>query len=97
MDFVAPGASASRPLGYQQIVGAAVSTALTVPDGTCYVILKPVTQAIRIRDDGVAPTAAVGYPIPVGIEYIYTGSPAALRLIEQAASATIDILYYGKY
>ena len=44
-----------RPLGYQQIVGVAAATGLTVPEGAF----------------------------------------SAIKFFEQAASATLDILYYG--
>lgn len=84
-----------RPLGYQQIVGAASATALTVPAGTCLVLISPENQAIRVRDDGTDPTPTVGYPIVIGGEFQYTGNPAALKIIEQASSATINVLYYG--
>ena len=84
-----------RPLGYQQITSLAASTALTVPVGTAVVKFRPAAQAIRFRDDGVAPTASVGFPVAVGETFTYEGSFAQLRLIEQAASATVDVLYYG--
>jgi hypothetical protein len=85
-----------KALGYQQITSLSSSTALTVPAGTQVVIMKPAAQAVRFRDDGTAPTGSIGYPIAVGTEYIYTaGSPAAIRVIESAASATLDVLYYG--
>ena len=87
--------SRDRPLGYQQIIGAVASTALTVPAGTVYCIIQTEAQAIRWRDDGVAPTAAIGYPLAVGAELAYSGQMDAFRLIQIAATATINIVYYG--
>lgn len=84
-----------RPLGYQQLTSLAASTALTVPAGTAVIQFRPAAQAIRFRDDGVAPTASVGFPVPVGEVFTYEGSFSQLRLIEQAASATVDVLFYA--
>lgn len=85
---------ADRALGYQQITSLAVATALTVPAGAAKAHIKVAAQAVRYRDDDTAPTAAVGYPLAVGAELIYTGDLARIRFIEQVASATLDILYY---
>lgn len=108
MDFIPPNASAQKPLGYCQVVGVAAAQTLNqlaitggfangVPEGTCYVVIKAATQAIRYRDDGIAPTAALGYPVVAGVELVYMASTlGALRIIEQLPSATLDILFYGK-
>ena len=92
----------TQPCGYQQIVGLAAATALTVPapgvipasqqsPTRCIVIAE--TQAVRWRDDGVAPTATVGYPLAVGAELKYDGDLRRLRFIEQVATATINVNY----
>jgi hypothetical protein len=86
-----------RILGYQQIGSLAASTALTLPAGTGKVILRPAAQAVRFRSDGVAPTSSVGFPIPVGERFeLETSSLTAFRVIEQAASATLEVLYLGE-
>lgn len=88
--------SALRGKGYQQITSLAAATALTVPAGTSVVVMKCATQAVRFRDDGTNPTAGVGYPLATGVEFVYTAcSPERIRVIEQAASAVLDVLYYG--
>lgn len=88
-------AGALKALGYQQITSLSSSTALTVPAGTSYVMITAEAQAIRWRDDGVAPTASVGYPLPAGAELIYTGADATLlRFIQQTAGAIINVCYY---
>lgn len=84
-----------RPLGYQQITNLAASTALTVPDGTGMVLISCAGAAVRWRDDGTAPTSAVGYPLPIGGELVYAAAFSALRFIEQTAGATLDIAYYA--
>ncbi len=96
MEFIQANAKASKPLGYQQITSLAAAAPLTVPAGTSYILFKPNAQAVRFRDDGVNPTASIGYPVAAGSEYVYTGaSPGALRFIETTAGATLDVLYYG--
>jgi hypothetical protein len=89
-------------LGYQQIVGLAASTALTVPardlngmtaEPTLAVIVAE-NQGVRWRDDGVAPTASVGMPLAIGVPLMYDGDMTVLRFIEQAATATLNITYY---
>ena len=85
------------PLGYQQISSPAAATSLTVPSGATIAVITVETQAVRYRDDGVAPTAAIGVPLAVtGSEsaFVYTGSLSAIQFIQQTAGAVIDIAYY---
>lgn len=97
MDY--PGVWGLKALGYAQVAAGGADTAIALPSlpaGACVAVFKPAAQAIRFRDDGTNPTAAVGYPVAVGVEYTYAGaSIGAVRVIAQAAGAAIDILYYG--
>ena len=90
-------------LGYQQITSVSSSTALTVPttdaNGS---FQKPVlaiiiaqTQAVRWRDDGVAPSATVGMPLAVGVSFIYDGDLTKIRFFEQAGGAVLNVSYYA--
>lgn len=89
-------ARAPVPLAYQQIVGLAASTALTVPDGTAFAEVSVSGQSVRWRADGTTPTAAIGMPLPVGTtRQFFLSSLALIRFIETAASATLDITYFG--
>jgi hypothetical protein len=90
-------------MGYQQIVGAAASTALTIPsiDAVTGLRAMPIQAVIicegagiRWRDDGTDPTASVGMPIAVGTTFVYDGDLRRLRIIQQAATATINVAYY---
>ena len=89
-------------LGYQQIVGLAASTGLTVPQrdtnglvsSPTVAIIVPETQAVRWRDDGVAPTATVGMPLGVGAVLMYDGDLSRIRFFQQAATATLNVSYY---
>jgi hypothetical protein len=90
-------------LGYQQITSLSASTALTVPirdvNGLsvkpAIALITPETQAVRWRDDGVAPTATVGMPLAVGVTLQYDGDLTQIRFFEQAASAKLNVVYYA--
>jgi len=90
-------------LGYQQITTLTAATALTVPSRdvnglSCrpaIAIITPETQAVRWRDDGVAPTASIGMPLAAGVTLQYDGDITKIRFIEQTASAKLNITYYA--
>jgi hypothetical protein len=91
-------------LGYQQISALTSATGLTVPqlDPVTGLNLKPVialitpeSQAVRWRDDGTAPTAAIGMPLAAGVTLQYDGDLNKIKFIEQLASAKINISYYA--
>lgn len=102
-----PGYRAEKPLGYGQFAAASIdaSTLLStitvnsvagIPAGTSFVRIVPEGQAIRWRDDGTAPTAAVGQPLAVGAELIYYGRGLKdFRVIGQAANAVLNVTFYG--
>ena len=92
----------TTPCGYQQITSMATAVGLTVPVAGSIVgqqqlpakcIITPQTQAVRWRDDGVAPTATVGYPLAIGAELRYDGDLRRIQFIEQAASAVINVVF----
>ena len=90
-------------LGYQQITSLSSATALTVPltdlNGlNCrpsIAIITPETQAVRWRDDGVAPSATVGMPLAVGVTLQYDGDLTKIQFFEQVASAKLNVSYYA--
>ncbi len=84
-----------KPKGYQQITSLASSQTLTVPSGAVIALIRANTQAVRWRDDGTPPTASIGVPLPAGETLQYEGDLAAIRFIEQTASAALDISYYA--
>ena len=87
--------STTVALGYQQITDLSSAVGLTVPSGATMALITPETQAVRWRDDGTAPTAAVGMPIAAGAYFTYDGDLKAIRFIEQTASAKLNISYYA--
>ena len=90
-------------LGYQQITSLSSATSLTVPQTdlnglACKPSLALITaesQAVRWRDDGIAPTASVGMPLASGGTLQYDGDLTKIQFIEQTASAKINISYYA--
>lgn len=91
------------PRGFQQIAAAtlAASTGLTVPTGVDglqpdFCIVHADTQAVRWRDDGTAPTAAIGMRLAVGDSLRIEGLGAikAIRFIVETAGANLNISYY---
>lgn len=87
---------AEIPLGYQQITSIAAATALTVPAGASIALIQAEAQAVRWRDDGTNPTAAVGYPLAAGSELVYSGAGLSrLRFIEQVGGGILNVVYYG--
>lgn len=84
-----------NPLGYQQL-SPAVATALTVPTGARGALIVVSVQNVRFRDDGVAPTAALGMLLIAGGQpFYYEGQLHAIQMIQTAATAVVDITYYG--
>jgi len=88
--------SASISRGYAQATStttaALLSALVTIPAGATKVLLLP-SAAVRIRDDGTAPTASVGYPLATATEWAYDGSKlAALQVI---GAATVDCWFYS--
>jgi|GEM_PF-727096 len=86
-------------LGYCQIT--VLTSAVTLAGGGCTVpalanavYLSPETQAVRYRDDGTAPTAAIGMTIASGATLFYSGPITNLQFIQAAATAKLNVLFY---
>lgn len=93
--------STVTPLGYCQLSSLSSSTGLAscsggIPSGSTTINLACETQAVRYRDDGVAPTASVGFPLTTGqvLNGYKPSDLTLLRIIEQTASAKCNILFY---
>lgn len=101
--FTVQGAApyAGTPTGYQQItsLSASSATTVTVPATSTYCALMVEIEPIRFRDDGVAPTATVGMPVPIttstgAAQIIQTSGLSQWEIISQTAGATVDISCY---
>ena len=92
-------------LGYCQLSVGGTAVALTscsggIPttaSGMAIVSITVEGANIRYRDDGTAPTAAVGIPLLQGQNLPYSGSNyTALSFIAQSGTATVDIGFYAR-
>ncbi len=82
------------PLGYQQIADLSSVEGLSPPPNARVCIIQAVTQNIRWRDDGDAPTSGIGMVLAAGLDMLYTGNLANIQFIEVAASAELNVSYY---
>jgi hypothetical protein len=91
---------AEKALGYQQLTAGSIDASAgfaSVPDGTVMIVFQAEAQAIRWRDDGTAPTVAIGQPLAVGQSYVYTArNGKQLRFISQVAGAILNATFYGQ-
>lgn len=86
------------PLGYAQATVGAVAAGLpSIPSRAKRAVITIETNGVRWRDDGTAPTAAVGHPIAAGAPaFEYEGVLGAVQFIRSgAADATLNVTYYG--
>lgn len=86
--------------GYEQITGLSAVKKLTVPDGAWIADVQADPTAdkdVRYRMDGTNPTATVGMAIQSTTTKRFVGRLVleALEFIEEAASAKLNVQYYG--
>lgn len=89
-------------LGYQQITTLTSAVGLTVPSRDvnglackpAIAIITPLTAAVRWRDDGVAPTAAIGMPLAAGTTLQYDGDLTKIQFIQNGGTAELNVTYY---
>jgi len=89
-------------LGYQQITTLTSAVGLTVPQKDvnglackpAIAIITPLTAAVRWRDDGVSPTAAVGMPLAAGTTLQYDGDLTKIQFIQNGGTAELNVTYY---
>lgn len=85
----------SQPCGFQQIP-CNTAQALTPPPNARWALLRAEAQTVRIRDDGTAPTASVGFPLLVADDaLVYMGNLSGLRVIAATAGGILNVLYYA--
>lgn len=107
--IVASGSKPSNPVATTAVNGqtgsASGGTGLTLtltyaddvpPEGTDRVQIQAETQALRIREDGTAPTASVGYSLTaLSAVTLDVTSAAGIKIIEATASGKANIAYYS--
>jgi hypothetical protein len=97
--FVTPNKPVWQPMGYQPFAAGTLASAqnLTVPTGATMAHIQVEVGSVRYRDDGTAPTAAIGSGRLMGAggpSLLYTGNLAAIQFIQTAPGAVLDVLYY---
>lgn len=97
---------ADKDLGYVQIGAGGVDVAITarsafpgsaMPFGTETLLITPEVGSIRWRSDGIAPTATVGFLVPVNSEYRYNLAQfPRLQFIGTAPGAIVNMYALGR-
>lgn len=83
------------PLGYQPLTTLTAAQKLTVPPGANFALIKAEAQAVRWRDDGVAPTTSVGMPMLATDNALeYSGTLTNLQFIAETTGAILNVSYY---
>ena len=94
------GPNKGVPLGFQQLTATQLASAvsLNVPAGANFAVISVETAAVRFRDDGAAPTAAIGVllvPTSDGtLPFEYWGNLSAIQFIAQTGSPIVNVSYY---
>jgi hypothetical protein len=85
-----------KTIGFQQLATLTASTGLTVPVGARCAYIQCEAQAVRMRGDGTAPTAAIGLRLTTtAAPFFYQGDLASLRFIEEVAGGKINCEFLG--
>ena len=84
------------PLGFQQISVGSSAGGLTVPAGADFAIMRASTADVSWRDDGIAPTASVGFPLlHTDVDpFEYHGDLGAFEAIAVSGSPVLNVSYY---
>lgn len=98
------GVATSKPSNPASVTGG-TGTGLTltltwtdnaVPPGARAALIQADAQAVRWRDDGVAPTASVGMYLAVNSQYLYDKTAiGAIKVIEVTSGASVSVTFYG--
>jgi hypothetical protein len=87
-----PAVNRYLPTGFQQMTGLGTAQAPTVPPGSSGCWISVSGQPVRFRDDGIAPTAAIGLRVMNNLNpFLYLGDPGKLQFIEETATAVVNL------
>lgn len=65
-----------------------------IPAEATFAYISTETAAIRWRDDGTAPTTAIGNPLATGTVLTFMSNLATLQIIAQTGTATVNVAFY---
>jgi hypothetical protein len=89
------GGAGTYQLSATNTASAATVTSGGIPPGATSAFLESEIAGVRYRDDGGAPTAAIGALVVNGIPGIlYTGTLSQLQFIAASGSPLLDIAFY---
>jgi hypothetical protein len=90
-----PGGVGTYQLSATNTASSATVTSGGIPPGATSAFLESEVAGVRYRDDGGAPTAALGALVVNGIPGIlYTGTLSQLQFIAASGSPLLDIMFY---
>lgn len=84
------------PINYEQLLDLSSAVGLTANtyDDATYAIVQAQDQDVRWRDDGTVPNAGTGMVLAAGQSMAYFGDLSAIKFVETAASAKLNVSYY---
>ena len=83
------------PLGYTQITSPSSAVGLgSIPAGATIAFISAEGAEVRYRDDGTAPTSAIGMPLYSGQTLQYSGNLSAIQFIQASAGGIINVSFY---
>jgi len=85
--------SVSTPKGYHQITNLTTAVPIHAKNAR-FALIQAVEQNVRWRDDGTDPTDSVGMILFAGQTLPYYGDLKAIRFIEVAQSAELNVSVY---
>lgn len=90
-----PGGAGTYQLSATNTASSAATTSGGIPTGATMAFLQAEVANVRYRDDGGAPTAAIGNLVVSAIPGIYyTGTLTKLQFIAASGSPLLDIAFY---
>lgn len=87
--------SYQKPLGYVQLTSLTSAIGLTPPAAADAAMITVEVASVRWRDDGTAPTAAIGMLLTAGQTFTYYGNLSAIQFIAVSGSPTVNVSYYA--
>lgn len=84
----------ATPLGYQQITSLAAAAPLTIPGTATFALVQVEGADVRWRDDGTAPTSAIGMLLTSSVPVVFSGDLSVLQFIQAQASSKLNVSYY---
>jgi len=89
--------SQRTPIAFEQLTSLSSAAGLTAGtySGATYATIQAEGEDVRWRDDGTNPTTSVGLTLYEGQTMNYFGDLSAIKFIEEAATAKLNVAYYS--